>query len=147
MHTKASGSMNVSLLHIPACVILLAQAMPSQSIVFKAKTERQLCLQILLRWNLELHERALAPIVDAFRLIDDKKQGRLSKEQFFKFCNVINPVISEQEINTLLSTMAHCDSNLVTFSSCAHALVAELTKMLSHVHVVDAPLTRLLSSL
>lgn len=105
------------------------------------------CLQILLRWNLELHERALAPIVDAFRLIDDKKQGRLSKDLFFKFCNIINPAISEQEINTLLGTMAHCDSNLVTFSSCAHALVAELTKMLDHVHFTDGNSSRLLSAL
>ena len=85
--------------------------------------------------------------MDAYRLIDDKKQGRLSKDKFFKFCNVINPAISQQEINTLLSTMAHCDSNLVTFSSCAHALVAELTKMLNHVHVTDEHSPRLLSAL
>ena len=90
-------------------------------------------MQILLRWNLELHERALAPIVDAFRLIDDHKQGRLSKDQFSKFCNLINPAISQQEILSLLGTMAHCESNMVTFSSCAHALVAELTKMMNHV--------------
>ena len=92
-----------------------------------------MCLQILLRWNLELHERALAPIVDAFRLIDDHKQGRLTRDQFSKFCNLINPAINQQEITSLLGTMAHCDSNMVTFSSCAHALVAELTKMMSHV--------------
>ncbi|KAL3158548.1 hypothetical protein ABBQ38_010768 [Trebouxia sp. C0009 RCD-2024] len=90
--------------------------------------------QILLRWNLELHERALGPIVDAFRLIDDHKQGRLTKDQFSKFCNLINPAISQQEIMSLLGTMAHCDSNMVTFSSCAHALVAELTKMMNHVN-------------
>lgn len=125
----------------------LRQLRLEQNSLLTPSFETHLCLQILLRWNLELHERALAPIVDAFRLIDDRKQGRLSKEQFFEFCNVINPAVSEQEINTLLGTMAHCASNLVTFSSCAHALVAELTKMLNHVHVVDAPLTRLLSSL
>ena len=86
-------------------------------------------MQILLRWNLELHERALAPIVDAFRLIDDNKQGRLSMDQFSKFCNLINPAINQQEIMSLLGTMAHCESNI---SSCAHALVAELTKMKNH---------------
>ena len=90
-------------------------------------------VQILLRWNLELHERALGPIVDAFRLIDDHKQGRLDKDQFSKFCNLINPAISQQEIMSLLGSMAHCESNMVTFSSCAHALVAELTKMMNHV--------------
>ena len=105
-------------------------------------------MQILLRWNLELHEGSLAPIVDAFRVIDDHKQGRLSRDQFFKFCNVINPAISDQEITTLMGTMAHCDSNMVTFSSCAHALVAELTKMMNYVH--DSPvnsMSRLQSAL
>jgi len=81
-----------------------------------------------------LHEISLAPVVNTFRLIDDRKQGRLSRDQFFKFCNCINPAITDQEILSLLGTMAHCDSDMVTFSSCAHALVAELTKMMNYVH-------------
>ena len=103
-------------------------------------------LQILLRWNLELHERALAPIVHSFRLIDDRKQGRLARDQFVKFCNLINPAISQQEITTLLGTMAHCDSSMVTFSSCAHALVAELTKMMNHVRDTPSSITSKLQS-
>jgi len=85
--------------------------------------------------------------VNTFRLIDDHKQGRLSRDQFFKFCNRINPAITDQEILSLLGTMAHCDSDMVTFSSCAHALVAELTKMINYVHSPASTMSRLQSAI
>ena len=84
---------------------------------------------MILRWNLELHERALVPITEAFKLADDHKLGRLCKDQFFKFCHLVNPAIRHNEAATLLGSVAHSDNGAVTFSSCAHALITELTKM------------------
>ena len=111
----------------------------THAILMLQRFQQPTCLlQILLRWNLELHERSLLPIVNAFRYIDERKQGKMSGEQFSNFCNIINPAVSEDAINTLMANMSHFESGVITFSSCAHTLMAELTQMMHHVTFTPA---------
>lgn len=82
---------------------------------------------------LESHERALAPVVNAFRKVDPEQKGVLSATQFEAFCRLINPAVSEKEIEVLLGTMDPSQTRQVSFSSCAATLSAELTRIMEQL--------------
>ncbi len=88
-----------------------------------------ICSQFILQKQLESHERALAPIATAFRQIDQESSGCLDQDSFVDFCKVINPTIGGKEIAVLSAAMDPHKTGRVTFSSCAHTLASELTRI------------------
>jgi hypothetical protein len=85
--------------------------------------------QVLLRWNLEMHEQALEPILGAFKSVDTRGLGYLLAPQFTTFCHAINPAVSDEQVAVLLESLAPGPVKQVTFSSCAFVLGAELSRM------------------
>ncbi|KAK9813192.1 hypothetical protein WJX72_010413 [[Myrmecia] bisecta] len=90
-------------------------------------------MQIALKWHLDAHERALSPVVEAFRRIDTSKAGVLSDQQFAKFCHLINPSVSPKEVDVLMDTMDPAGTKQVSFSSCACTLAAELMRIMDQL--------------
>mmetsp|Transcript_45253 Transcript_45253/g.114580 ORF Transcript_45253/g.114580 Transcript_45253/m.114580 type:complete len:546 (+) Transcript_45253:52-1689(+) len=90
-------------------------------------------VQTLLYRHLKTHQRALAPVLDAFRKVDVERRGVLSADQFSQFCLCINPSISMREVGVLLSAMDPHKHRRVTFSSCAHILASELERMVQNL--------------
>jgi Ca2+-binding EF-hand superfamily protein len=76
------------------------------------------------------HEKALAPVLAAFRAIDKARRGVLDKDQFCEFCSSINNAISRREVLVLLKAMDPGGAGAVTFSSCASVLATELENMM-----------------
>uniref|UniRef100_A0A061R3T7 EF-hand domain-containing protein n=1 Tax=Tetraselmis sp. GSL018 TaxID=582737 RepID=A0A061R3T7_9CHLO len=88
-----------------------------------------LLIQAVLYRCLRNHERALAPVLQSFRMVDKGSRGVLSDKEFGKFCFAINPEISEDEVLVLLGAMDPNELGSVTFSSCASVLSAELERL------------------
>eukprot|EP00884_Botryococcus_braunii_P017143 jgi/Botrbrau1/4111/Bobra.152_3s0058.1 len=90
-------------------------------------------VQVLLRWNLEMHEEALKPILEAFKGVDAQGLGYLQAPEFATFCRAINPAVTDDEVAVLLASLAPGPLKQVTFSSCAFVLGAELSRMLGYL--------------
>ena len=86
-------------------------------------------MQFLLVQQLRSHEAALKPVVRAFMAVDLAGNGYLDRGQFGCFCTIVNQAVPEEAVAMLWTVLDPGGCGRVTFSTCAHTLSNELTRI------------------
>lgn len=86
-------------------------------------------VRILSNFQLDGHERFLAPYVAIFRDHDRDQNGIISGTEFMAICRTLDPTKGPEELETLLHEIDPRGTQLITFSETVQALDSEIVKL------------------